>query len=75
MSRTGETSEAILEGGNVEVEKQTDWLVAQFEVGDELCCVDVRKGVHGLDFNDHRVFTKNVESIADVDSNAIVDDR
>jgi hypothetical protein len=47
---------------HVKVDQQANVLPAQFEVSDHLCQMNGMNGVHCLDFDNNRVFDKNVNS-------------
>ena len=60
---------------DVEVDEQSDALATQFEVGEQLCFVHRKDGFNRFHFDDHFVFDKQVDSVAELDDDAIVFNR
>jgi len=68
-------SDSLTQVRDVEVNEQSDPLATQFEVGEQLCLVDRKDGLKRFHFDDHLVFDKQVDAIAELDDKAIVFDR
>jgi hypothetical protein len=60
---------------NVKIEEQTNVHAAELEVRQNLGFVDRGELVHGLQLDDYTVFHEQIDPVADVDPDAVVQDR
>ena len=64
---------ALLEPGDVEIDQQPHTLAAELEIRDELRLVNRFDHFDRLQLQNHLVFDQNVDPVARVDSDSIVD--
>ena len=59
---------------NVEVNEQSNFMITEFEVGQNLSEMEGKQFLHCFQFDDDAVFDQEVDSIARVNLNPVVDD-
>src|SRR6266496_3579240 len=70
-----DTSDAIFDQGNVEVNEQPQAFVCQFQIGEKLLLVHWRDALQRFDLHDHGVLHNQVGEKACMDSNGVIDHR
>jgi hypothetical protein len=68
-------SDTLTQVRDVEVNEESYTLATQFEVRQQLCFVDWMDGLNRFHFDDHLIFDKQIDAIAELDDKAIVFDR
>lgn len=67
-----QSCDAVFESSDVEVQQQSDLLAAQLQIRDQLRFMERDHFLDGFEFNDHTVFNKNVDPIADIQFHLVI---
>ena len=67
--------DAVFEEADVEVQEQAAGEARELEIGDQLSFVDGSEGINALDLDDHPSFDQEVDAVAAVELDAVVDNR
>lgn len=71
----GQSCDAVFEAGDIEVQKQADFLAAQFQIRDQLGFMERDHFFHGFQFDDDCIFNENVDPVADIQFHLVVNQR
>ena len=58
------SSDAVFQVDGIEIDEQSKFLAAEFQIGEQLGFVDGRDLFDRLQFHDHRIFHQQIDSIA-----------
>ena len=65
--------DAIFQVDNIAVYEKSEGTSTEFQVGDDLRLMNGRNRVHGFQFDDDQIFNQEIDSVTEIQFDAIVD--